>query len=384
MDSFTQTDIAQLAADRSSVCISLYMRAHRTAPENQQDPIRFRNMLSGAEKDLTGLGMRQPAAHAMLEPARSLGAEKTFWQHQNEGLAVFVTENFFRSYRLPIPFDDLLVVTGRFHLRPLLPFLAEEIQYYLLALSRSSVRLFEGSRAGLGEVALPGVPQGMDEALMGDQIEAYEQYHVRSGGAGRETALFYGRGEGRDNDTDRVSRYFHRVNDRIQDFLKDRNAPLVIAGVEYLLPLYREANTFPAILPEGITGNVEAMSADELHQKALPLLDPLITKGRREAQEEFHRLLGTGKASTFTPEIVPASYQGRVSALLVSARRHEWGTVDRINAGIIGRFCSREEQGCEDLYDFAAVQTLLKGGKVYVMDGESAADSAAIAAVFRY
>jgi hypothetical protein len=29
----------------------------------------------------------------------------------------------------------------------------------------------------------------------------------------------------------------------------------VLAGVEYLLPIYREANTYPHLLAEGIHGN---------------------------------------------------------------------------------------------------------------------------------
>jgi hypothetical protein len=43
----------------------------------------------------------------------------------------------------------------------------------------------------------------------------------------------------------------------------------------------------------------------------------------------------------------------------------------------------REETGCEDLYDFAALHTLLKGGKVFVVEGSSVAEGVSIGAMLR-
>ena len=385
MDAFTRDDLELLTGERTGICVSLYLRTHTTGSETLQDPISFNNMLARAEEELAALGMRPTDARRFMEPARRLGSDKAFWQFQGQGLALFLTDGLFRSYRLPIDVNDLLVVTGRFHLKPLLTLLGENLDYYLLALSRSKVRLFQGRRFGLREVTVPGAPRGMEETLNQDRIEAYQQYHVRAGrGAGGETAMFYGRGEGRDDVNDQISRYFHQVNEAVHGFLRDKNSPLVLAGVEYLLPLYRQANTYPGLLPGGITANSDALRAGELQEKAWPVVEPLLGRRRREALEEVQTLMGTGKASTFTPEIVPASYQGRVSTLLVSGSRQEWGTVDRSKAGVVSHVCKGREQGCEDLFDFAAVQTLLKGGKVFVVEEDAVADGAPIAAVFRY
>jgi hypothetical protein len=385
MDAFTRDDLELLTGERTGICVSLYLRTHTAGSETLRDPISFNNMLARAEEELAALGMRPTDARRFMEPARRLGSDKAFWQFQGQGLALFLTDGLFRSYRLPIYVNDLLVVTGRFHLKPLLTLLGENLDYYLLALSRSKVRLFQGRRFGLREVTVPGVPAGMEETLSQDRIEAYQQYHVRAGrGAGGETAMFYGRGEGRDDVNDQISRYFHQVNEAVHDFLRDKNSPLVLAGIEHLLPLYRQANTYPGLLPGGITVNSDALQAGELQEKAWPLVEPLVSRRRREALEEVQTLMGTGKASTFMPEIVPASYQGRVSTLLVSGSRQEWGTVDRSKAGVVSYVCKGREQGCEDLYDFAAVQTLLKGGKVFVVEEDAVTDGAPMAAVFRY
>jgi len=44
-----------------------------------------------------------------------------------------------------------------------------------------------------------------------------------------------------------------------------KKAPLVLAGVEYLFPIYQEANTYPDLVEEGITGNPENLKPEELH-----------------------------------------------------------------------------------------------------------------------
>jgi hypothetical protein len=58
--------------------------------------------------------------------------------------------------------------------------------------------------------------------------------------------------------------------------------------------------------------------------------------------------------------------------------------VDESKAGAVSHLCKPEERGCVDLFDFAAVQTLLKGGKVFVVEDDAVADGSPIAAVFRY
>ena len=366
MDVVTNTDLELLTRERTGICVSLYLRTQVTGSGVLQDPVSFNTMLTGVQQELVAQGMRPPDARNFIRPARALGSDQAFWQVQSQGLAVFLADGFFRPYRLPIPFKDMLVVTGRFHLKPLLTLLTEDTEYYLLVLSQSKIRLFRGGRFGLEKVLVPGVPGGMNEAVSHDQNKAMSS----------------GRGKGRDDANS--SQYFPQVNEGIHGLLQEKNTPLVIAGVDYMLLLYRQANTYPGLLPGGITGDLDALRAEALHEKAWPVVEPLFRRRREEAREEVRALRGTEKASIVTAGIVPASYQGRVSTLLVSGRKHEWGTVDRSNAGTVSRVCRREEQGCEDLYDFAAIHTLLKGGKVFVEESDAVIEGTAIAAVFRH
>jgi len=382
MDQFTEQDLAVLTQEGTGTCVSLYLRTHTTASDVRQDPINFNNMLAPIQEELVALGMRAQDARNFIRPARALVSDTAFWQSRTRGLAVFLGDGLFRTYRLPIAFDDTLVVADRFLLTPLLTLLMDDTDYYLLVLSQSKIRLFRGSRFGLEKVTLPGVPEGVKEAVSQEQNESLQKRPGLPGtGAGRESTASFGRGEDRADEN--ISRYFPLVSEGVHALLRNQNRPLVIAGVDYLLPLYRRANTYPGLVPEEIKGDLDALRAEALHQKAWPLIEPLFGNRRAEAVKEFQTRRGTAKASTSIAEIVPASYQGRVSTLLLpDGVRHEWGIVDRAHAGTVSRVCRREEQGCEDLCDFAAIHTLLKGGKVFVVERDEDTKGT-VAAVFR-
>ena len=52
MHQLDQDRLAGLLAQQTPPCISLYQRPHRQHPENQQDPIRYRNQLRDVEQSL--------------------------------------------------------------------------------------------------------------------------------------------------------------------------------------------------------------------------------------------------------------------------------------------------------------------------------------------
>lgn len=52
MRQITTDHLTGLLADHEPPCISLYQPTHRNHPENQQDPIRFRNLLAEMENSL--------------------------------------------------------------------------------------------------------------------------------------------------------------------------------------------------------------------------------------------------------------------------------------------------------------------------------------------
>jgi len=158
--------------------------------------------------------------------------------------------------------------------------------------------------------------------------------------------------------------------------------PLVMAGVEYLLPIYREANTYPHLVGEGIPGNPKGMSADQLHKAAWQIVKPLFTKAQTEAIAQYRQSSGTGLTSSRIEEILSAAVHGRVAVLFIALDVQRFGTFDAERGEV--RLDEAMQPGDVDLLDFAALQTVLSGGKVYALPPDDVPDRLPLAAILRY
>ncbi len=385
MDNLTLDDLGALEAQDVGPCVSIFMPTHRAGRETQQDPLRLKNLLGEAEARLIDAGLRSPVAREMLEPAQALLDDSAFWRHMSDGLALFAAPGQFHTYRLPLDLEELLVVAPRFHLKPLLPFFSGDGHFFVLALSQDHVRLLEGTRHSVDEIELEGVPTSMAEALPHEDLQAHLQFQTRTGMAqegGDRAAGFHGHHPD-DETKNRILRYFHRVDEGLQDVLRNERSPLVLAGVDYLLPIYREANSYRHLVDdEGITGNPEEMRAEELHAPAWEIVEPRFAAAQRKARDAYAQEAGTGRTSTRLAEVVPAAHYGRVDVLWVALDTQIWGRFDP-EAGNLQR---REdpEPGDEDLLDLAALQTLSNGGTVYAVDAAGVPGGGPLAALLRY
>jgi hypothetical protein len=385
MDLLNRAQLGELIAERDVPCISLYLPTHRAGKEIKQDPIRFKNILKQAEERLLNNGLRRSEASEILAPAQPLLADDAFWQHQSDGLAVFISTRMFRCLRLPFGFAELVVVTDRFHVKPLLTLLSVDGRFYVLALSQNQVRLLQGSRHSVGTMNLASVPSSLAEALGDEEREKQLQLHT----AGRSSApIFHGHGGGGTDESlhkKDLLRYFKIVDRGLQDLIGAEQAPVVLAGVDYLLPIYREANTCAQLVDEVIVGNPEHLSDRELHSRAWSILEPLFASKLKRAADQYRELVGAGRASRDLEQILPAASGGRVESLFVAVGVQVWGAYDQ-RAGEVEVHGERES-GDQDLLDLAAVETLVHQGNVYAVSPDQMPDADAdgsIAAVFRY
>lgn len=379
MDVFTRNDLKTLLASQKGPCVSIFMPTHRGGAE--QDPIRWKNLLADAKDRLEDAGLRGPEVRKLLDPAWNLLKQPTFWKNQSDGLACFLFSAEMRCYRLPATFAELVVVGDHFHVKPLLPLLSGTGRFYILALSKKTVRLLQGTAHSVHEVDLKGVPTSLAQALQFHDRDEPLMFHTRpAGGAGSWGAIFHGQGVGIDDAKDDLLRYFQQIDRGLHDFLRDERSPLVLATVEYLLPIYHKANTYPHLLERGLVGSPDRMSARELHDEAWSILQPYFQKAQKEAAAVYIRLAGTGRTCNDLEEIVRTAHQGQIEILFVAANREQWGTFKGTEDKI--RLHERAETGDEDFLNLAALHTLQHGGTVYVVPPTEVPGEGVAAAVF--
>jgi hypothetical protein len=386
MNLFTRDNLNGLMEEREGPCISIFMPAHRTSAGTQQDKIRFKNLLKEAEAKLAAMAQEGLDPQEFLGPANRLLEENSFWQHQIEGLAVFVSPEVFENFRVPISFLELVVAADRFHLKPLLPLLSHNGKFYILALSQNEVHLYRCARDQVKELKSESIPSNIREALKYHDREKQLQFHTGTpeagGRSGRRAAMFHGHGAGTDDTKDRIISFFRRIDSGIQEVLSEENAPLVLAGVDFLLALYRKANSYTGLYEEGITGNPEGFNAKELYEQAWKIVEPHFQEVVNAAAARYRQFAGTSRASDDLRVIIPASHHGRVELLFVAVDIQTWGVFDPLTDSVTMH--ERWEPGDEDLLNLAALQTMRNGGTVYAAELDEIPDNAYSAALFRY
>ena len=370
------TDLQTLAQSEST-SISLYMPAEKAGAETRKNPLRFKNLLSEAEDKLTERSVELEAA---LKSARAYIERHDFWQHQDSGLAFFINRDGVKYYRLPYSFDERVEVGDRFYLKPLLPLLTNNNEFYLLALSLNDVKFFLGSRYGLNQIELPqDVPPSLAEALKYDDPEKQTQYH--SGDAGG-SPIYHGQGVGTTDNKDEIKRYFQQIDSGLTSALNESSTPLILAGVEFLLPIYHEVNSYNNLLEAGITGNPENVATQDLHQQAWAIIEPRFASEKQAAIAEYHNQSSAGLSSSRLEEIIAGAANGQIETLFVTADAQVYGQFDRQANKV--QILDEAAANSMDLIDFAATQTYLQKGEVYTVDATEMPEGNAIAAILRF
>jgi hypothetical protein len=365
------------------------MPTQKAGPETRQNPIRFKNLIREAEQSLTEMGMDDTEAVELLQQAKELDTNE-FWQNQDDGLAIFISPNVFRYYQLPMEFQELVVVSNQFHLKPLVHLINNDGRFLVLALSQDNVRFFEGTHYSIQEVEVENMPKSLDEALLYDETakEGQRRIGTSRGGTANPSSQpgeFHGQGSpDRDEHQKDILQFFHAIDDALHEKLRDEKAPLVLAGVEYLFAIYREANSYKHLLEEGIHANVDIIKPEELHEQAWQIVEPMYTQSHEAIMELYQQIAGegTGRASSDLKEIVPAAYFQRVDYLLVPIGQQVWGDFDPETMTV--DLHPEPEPDDQDMLDFAAIYTLLNGGAVYIVKPEELPNGVPAAAIFRY
>lgn len=373
--SFRADDLPRLLGPSTPPCISIYVPTHRVHPAWKQDPVRFKTAVSEAQSLLaSAFQVRDP--ERFVEPLRALESEG-HWEHSLDGLAVFLSPSYRGAYRLPTPVPERVVVAETFHVKPLLGFLSSNRRYFVLTLSQNSVSLYEGSSYGAGAVDLRSLPAGLRAALgVPDFDRAFSAHGSPS------ASMFHGRGPGREDAKESLVRYFREVDKGLRDFLREERGPLLLAAVSYYHSLYREVNTYPHLLDEGLDGNFERANDADIHAKAWPLVNRAFEREVGVWVDRYRSLAGTGLASDDLDEIAAAAIGGRVRCILAAEGEDLPGRLDRVT-GRIDRSEARAGSD-EDLLDDICEESIKRGAEVYTIARTAMPTPSPIAAVYRF
>ncbi len=262
--------------------LSIYIPTLRTGREVRQNSIRFKNVMNQAAAQLSARNMEDERIRHLLGKASDLELNEDWWQHQSDGMAMFLAADHFACYRVPLSSEERVTVGKRFYVRPMLRLLQGDGRFYVLAVSQNRVRLLEGTQFAVSELEPEGLPTGLRSALNIDQYVSSLQQHSTGNASTAGSMIFHGQG-GSDPDIrkkDEILQYFRRINSALSDFLNDARVPLVFAGVDYLFLIFQQACDYKALVETPVTGNPDHGKPTQNHADAWAIVEPVFHRSR--------------------------------------------------------------------------------------------------------
>lgn len=359
-------DILRLASARGHPCLSITLPTHRTAPDNRQDSIRLKNLLRQADERLAG-APDQRAAAAVLRALEQI-AESIDSRYHLDGLALFVSADVARVYRVPFTLPERVIVGENFFTRDLIYVLNRSPRYWVLALSEQPTRLFEAVRDDL------------------EEITVNSPFPLTHTGPGGKTRLPGGVGVNRSRVRDDQARLFFRIVDKaLGMYLAADPLPVALVGVDRWQAFFREVTYHEDQIITTLTGSHDQSSAHELGRLVWPLVRASLAARRLAIFGELEAAVGAQRCASTLGEVWRCAREGRGATLVVEEGYHEPATVDeRGFLRLGGQAAGAGETALDDAVDEVIEVVVARKGRVVFVDDGTLAVHSRIALILRY
>jgi hypothetical protein len=383
MKIFDKDQFIELSKKSGYPFISIYTPTSRLSTNAyKDDKTHFKNQLQEVESRMNNeKGFAWKESERILKPGYQLLDNPEFWEHNSDMLAVFLQDGEIDIFQLPLEIAESSHFIGsKPMVLPMIPELSDDGHYYLLVLNLDNIYLYEVSRNGIIEIDDREIRSSfIDE----EEVRGDKGFQARGGGAGSQ---FHGHSENSDEERKkRLLNFFHKVDNKLVPLLNRNPLPLYLAGVEYLSPIYREANSYGYLKEGKITGAFNHNDMLILHAKSWEVAAPYFEEERLNRKESFGSYLANGLAiNNDKLKLIKAALTGAVDTLLVDKdHEHLWGTYDESAHQIV--LSETQELGMHCLIDEAAARVIDFKGKVYLVESDMMPnESSAIAGILRY
>jgi peptide chain release factor subunit 1 len=296
----TVADLEALAAFHSdaSPVVSLYLDVRPEERQGEKVRAKLKHLLDEAKRrPFASSKQRRRAFHHEAE--RLLTWFESEYDGTGRGLAIFTASEpgLWRSFRLPVPVRDRLIIADRPYLRPLLTLVDEFERYLVLLVDKQTARLFV---VYLGEIEEYTVL--MDELVPrpkagGWSAEKYQRHH----------------------DMHVLWHVKHAVEATERLWMRERCQWLLIGGTEE--PLAEVRRLLPKALRERLAGEIAVSVQDAADAVLARVLEAEQAIERRVEAERVAALLeaalGHGPGVLGLERTLEAVVEGRVQVLVV-------------------------------------------------------------------
>ncbi len=362
-------DAVKRLARLQGVCVSIYLPAYQQGAASPRSDVLLRSFTNLAVEHLKIRGLSPTDIEGLLAPVRSFQAnDERLQRGHSESLALFRTPASFEVYTVPADIAAGVYVEAYPHIIPLLEYTSTPHDYWVLALTRKGVRLFQ---SGKPAPLPPSIPATLDDFLALDQPDHRRDNRTSVGSSlGKMKRAPFGTGTEAEASNRHFRDYCVAVDRGLTAFLETSKAPLVLAGAVSELSIYRHVNTYSRLLQQSIVRSPDdgAMPEEVLAATAHAIVMDNPSPAELRANAHVFGALGSARIVTELTALVRAASKGKVGEAFICTGLTATGDVDHITGKV--RESGDVVASADDLYNAAAVETLNHSGEVFVVPPE--------------
>lgn len=355
--------LKQLRKVSSGNCISLILNTHRTAPDNQQDVIKLKNMVKDAEEKLHQSADKKTAV-AGIEHLQKL-VDGIDVSHNLEALAIFcnATENIAEFVRLPIAVTDRVVVGNSFATRDLLRAQQLSSSYYVLVLNQQKTRLLLATNDVLTEEFSTPFPI--------NNVDFHPDSTAEASIASRQTNL--------------IAEYFNRIDKEVNKIRAHNPQPVLIATEESNFYEYLKiADEKASIYESYLNGNHQEEKAEAIVREAWTIVKQEVEKKNHDRKKSLEAAVSSGNFLSDVNEIRRAIGEGRVATLYVQQGLFQPAVIENDAVTFLNENDEKPAGAVDDIFSELIERNDEQGGDVVFLPAADLEKFEGFAAVTRY
>jgi hypothetical protein len=356
--------LSELRRPRPYPAVSVLTPTHRREPDNAQDPVRLRNVVAEAKKQLESdpavtRERRSDVVHQLDQALAEVDLA-----HAEDGLVIFAAPGEHQVWSLARAVPERVVLSDTFLTRNLVSAQAAERPFWVLSVSADRVTLWSGGTDRVAEDHSGGFP--MTRSL--ENFDAERQERI-----GDMPSTF--RDEG--------TRHFLREADATLGMvLREQPRPLYVTGEQAALSLLDEVGSVTKEAVHIPHGGLAHGTPEAVWQAVRPMVAAEARKGTDAVARELESARSRKAFAAGVDEVWHSAREGRLRLLAVEENYRV--TVNDVLGDHLVPAASGNLDAREDIVDEIVEQCLETGAEVRFVPDGMLGDAHGIAGVLRY
>ncbi|MET7918371.1 chemotaxis protein [Streptomyces avermitilis] len=358
------SSLAELRRPRPYPAVSVLTPTHRREPDNAQDPVRLRNVLADAKKQLEADPAITRERRTDVSAQLDLALAEVDLSHAEDGLAIFAAPGEHQVWSLARSVPERVVLSDTFLTRNLVAAQAAERPFWVLSVSADRVTLWNGGAGRVAKERTGGFP--MARSLEAPNTERKERI-------GDLPSTF----------RDERTRHFLRDADiAMSAVLRAHPRRLYVTGEQAALSLLDEIGSVTKDAAHVPHGGLAHGGPDAVWAAVRPLIDAEDRKHVDTVIRDLETARGRKDFAAGVDEVWQNAADGRIRLLAVE---ENYRVTVRANGGDhLVPAAGDDLDAREDIVDEIVEQCLETGAEVRFVPDGSLGEAQGIAGVLRY